>query len=305
MSQRESHTSSTLSGRRGRRGVRWSALALALALAVTAGCLTSCTTAEKSGTPQGDTPVTVIASAAAVPASTVAVSNAGTATLPGYKLVFDEEFDGSKLNLARWATTLPWGSTNHDELQYYRPSALSVGRGMLTITASKRPTGGKPYTSGAISTYHHFAFTYGRAEMRAQVPAGSGLWSAFWLLARTKAGNEEADIMELIGQEPNTVDSVLHYGTMVDKGRALSSFSGPDFSSGWHTFALDWEPGIMIWYIDGVERFRATRNVPSDPMIVIANLTVGGPGSWPGAPDRYTAFPARYKIDYIRVFQHD
>jgi beta-glucanase (GH16 family) len=60
----------------------------------------------------------------------------------------------------------------------------------------------------------------------------------------------------------------------------------------------------MIWYVDGVERYRVTRNVPSDPMIVISNLTVGGPESWSGAPDRYTAFPAHYKIDYVRVFQH-
>ena len=265
--------------------------------------LTSCMAAEESGTPQGVLPVTVIASATPVMASKPPTSAVQAPSIPGYRLVFDDEFSGSKLDGRRWATSLPWGNTNHGEQQYYRPSAVSLGRGVVTITASKRPTGGKPFTSGAISSYRHFAFKYGRAEARCQVPAGAGLWSAFWLLARMKSGNEEADVMEVLGSNPSQGFAVLHYGTMTNKGRALSTYRGPDFSAGWHTFSLDWRPGVMIWYVDGVERYRVTRNVPSDPMIVIANLSVGGADSWAGPPDRYTAFPASLKIDYIRVFQ--
>jgi beta-glucanase (GH16 family) len=59
----------------------------------------------------------------------------------------------------------------------------------------------------------------------------------------------------------------------------------------------------MIWYVDGVERQRVTQGVPSSPMVIIANLAVGGPQSWSGPTDATTSFPAKYKIDYIRVFQ--
>ena len=38
-------------------------------------------------------------------------------------------------------------------------------------------------------------------------------------------------------------------------------------------------------------------------MNIIANLAVGG--TWPGAPNIFTRFPAYLDIDYIRVYQHN
>ena len=198
---------------------------------------------------------------------------------------------------------MPWGRWTPGEQQYYSPSALSEHGGMLTITASQHAAGGMPYTSGAISMPASSQFTYGYVEARLQVPAGRGLWSAFWLLCRTVGVDEEADIMEIIGSKPSEGNAVLHYEVGGVKGRTLQTYQQPDFSAGFHTFAVDWEPGEMTWYVDGVRRFKTTRNIPERPMTVIANLSVGGPTVWPGAPDRYTPFPAQYKIDYIRVYQ--
>ena len=290
------------SGSRARLGARFVAAALTFALVSAALVLSSCAPAERSGTPLGDTPVTVITSAAPNPISTSATTGPQAAGRPGYRLVFDDEFSDPNLNTARWITSLPWGHTNHTEQQYYEASALSQSDGVLTITASKRASHGKPYTSGAISS-KDFRFAYGYAEIRAQVPAGDGLWSAFWLLARSRTGNEEADIMELLGSDPSKGYAVLHYGTMTNKGKWLGTYRQSDFSNGFHTFALDWQPGSMTWYVDGVKRYEVTRDVPSNAMVIIANLTVGGPDSWSGAPDRYTPFPSQYKIDYIRVYQ--
>jgi beta-glucanase (GH16 family) len=74
---------------------------------------------------------------------------------------------------------------------------------------------------------------------------------------------------------------------------------------GFHTFAVDWEPDHIVWYVDGVERRRLTANIPSNPTYLIANLSVGSPGSWAGPPNRYTVFPAQLKIDYIRVYKRN
>ena len=38
------------------------------------------------------------------------------------------------------------------------------------------------------------------------------------------------------------------------------------------------------------------------PVYLLANLAVGGAGSWPGVADP-SAFPATMSIDYIRVYQ--
>jgi beta-glucanase (GH16 family) len=62
-----------------------------------------------------------------------------------------------------------------------------------------------------------------------------------------------------------------------------------------------WQPDRLVWYIDGVERYRTSDHVPAEPMYLIANLAVGG--NWPGAPDNTTVFPADLEIDYIAVWQ--
>jgi beta-glucanase (GH16 family) len=82
-----------------------------------------------------------------------------------------------------------------------------------------------------------------------------------------------------------------------------TAYTGPDFSAGEHTYALDWSADQLVWYIDGVERKRERNaaHIPHDPMYLIANLAVGG--DWPGPPDPTTVFPNMLNIDYIRVWQ--
>jgi beta-glucanase (GH16 family) len=303
MSHHEADTMSTQPPHRGRHSVCRSAALGALAIA-SLTLVVSCGPLTGSRKTASETSATVIATASVVPSIPVSALEPRFApTKPGYHLVFNDEFAGPQVSDTRWEPTLPWGNTNRDELQYYTPDALNQHDGVLTITATKENLNGKAYTSGVISSHQRFEFRYGYTEIRAQVPAGAGLWSAFWLLAPVPGSNEEADVMEILGSDPAKGYAVLHYGTTANKGKSIATYRGPDFSAGFHTFALDWEPDRMIWLVDGVERYRVTQNIPASPMYLIANLTVGGPNSWSGPPNRYTQFPAQFKIDYIRVFQ--
>jgi beta-glucanase (GH16 family) len=264
--------------------------------------LAACIPGNEAGAKSG--PVTVITT----PSPTATTQppepqGSGVAEKLGYRLVFRDDFDGGRLDRAKWQTELPWGRTNKDEQEYYADSAVVVRDGKLTITASKRPSHGKQYTSGVVTTANSFAFKYGYTEMRAKVPAGAGYWSAFWLLTRNHQVFDEIDIVEQVGSDPHKAYTVLHYGTEGKRGKSLHFYRGPDFSAGFHTFGLDWQPGLLVWYIDGVERYRVTQHVPKDPMYLIANLTVGGPDSWSGPPNRYTEFPGELVIDSIRVYQ--
>jgi beta-glucanase (GH16 family) len=235
---------------------------------------------------------------------TAFASAAGT-TAPagpaGKTLIFDDEFNAPRLDFTKWITRLEWGRTSPPELEYYSPSAFVFGGGKLWIQAQKKSSHGMPYVSGIINSYTKFQFTYGYVEARVQVPAGKGLWPAFWLLSST-GSIDEIDIMEILCDKPRTAYLTMHYldGNGKPQGPG-TSYRGPNFSAGYHIFAVDWEPGLVIWYIDGVERFRLAHNVPTVPMYVMANLAVGG--NWPGSPDKFTHFPAYYKIDYIRVYQ--
>jgi beta-glucanase (GH16 family) len=218
-------------------------------------------------------------------------------------LVFDEEFSGTQLNTSNWATEYRWGPTNDPELQYYSPDALELSNGVLRIKADRRSMGGMDYTSGMIASYDRFTFTYGYVEIRAKLPAGQGLWPAFWMLLNDNNKTGEIDVFELLGYQPNTVYLTYHFpdssGNSQNEG---SSFTGPNFSQSFHIFGVDWEADKIVWYVDGVERYRATNNIPNGPMYLIANLAVGG--NWPGNPDATTPFPAYYEIDYIRVYKH-
>lgn len=216
-------------------------------------------------------------------------------------LLFAEEFDGRGLDKARWQTEMVWGRVTNGQLERYEPSSLAVEDGRLEIVA-REVEGAHPYASGVVATFDRYEFTYGYVEIRARMPEGRGLWPAFWLAAADTDSRSEIDVVEFLGHEPDTVHMTMHYDDEADEHHEpQETYRGTDFTDGYHTFAVDWRPGEVVWYIDGVERARQTEGVPDEPMYLIANLAIGG--SWAGTPDDTTKFPASYSIDRIRVYE--
>lgn len=226
-------------------------------------------------------------------------------------LAFADDFGGTALDPAKWRTCYPWspadGCTNasNNELQWYRPDAVTVHDGRLLITAGRAVPGlfreGKRfgYSSGLITTAHSFQMTYGYVEVRAQLPAGRGLWPAFWMLPVDQSWPPEIDILEAIGQRPN--EAILTYhGTTSDEPQAIVPVA--DLSAGMHTFAVDWRVEGIVWLIDDQEVFRVEAPVTAKPMYLLANLAVGG--TFPGSPDASTVFPASLVVDYIRAWTY-
>jgi beta-glucanase (GH16 family) len=254
------------------------------------------------------------------------------------KLTFADEFDAFRRwdGRAGWDTaggpqwagrvnaagTLPY----NNELQWYvdpagaaeagrpaLPNPFGVVDGVLHVTArpadpALRPTiGGQSYTSGIITTEHAFSQTYGYFEIRAEVPAGRGLWPAFWLLPTDGSWPPELDVMEVLGHDTSTLHTTVHSrvaGTRpswVGHFESTAATTVPDTASDFHTYGALWGPDRIAWYFDGREVFSAA--TPPDmnkPMYMVANLAVGG--DWPGRPDASTSFPATLKIDYIRAY---
>ena len=226
---------------------------------------------------------------------------------PGWKLTFQDEFDGADVDATRWVKRYKWGQAQiNSELQAYVDDAFQLAGGVLTIVGDKRTAtyAGQTfqYASGVLCSVHEQ--TYGYFEARLKVPAGQGMWPAFWLLGAVgTSGVNEIDVHEILGNAPSTVYMTVHWGTDYAAGHKSdgSSWVGPDFSAGFHVFGLEWRPDAIIWTIDGVEHKRHTGDgIPQVPMYVILNLAIGG--GWPGAPDATTPFPASYQIDYVRAY---
>ena len=228
-----------------------------------------------------------------------------------WRSVFRDEFSAGTLNPV-WHTAQWWDRTvtvvGDGELQAYAPSGASVSNGMLHLTARKDSSYGVPYVGGMVMTGGNdsdsneprFSFLYGYMEVRAKLPTGQGMWPAIWMMpASYNDGNGELDVLEVIGSEPQHANFHLHrHGG--DEGHG---WTGPDFSKGFHTFGVDWQPDHVSWYVDGVERARSTDKslICPEAMYPILNVAVGG--DWAGAPDSTTVFPATMDVDYVRVWQ--
>jgi beta-glucanase (GH16 family) len=226
---------------------------------------------------------------------------------PGWQLTFQDEFDGSAVDATRWGKRYKWGEAQiNSELQAYVDDAFQLGNGILTILGEQRPASyaGQTfqYASGVLCSV--LEQKYGYFEARLKVPAGQGMWPAFWLLGKVGApGVNEIDVHEILGNDPSKVYMTVHWGTDYDAGHLSdgTSWSGPDFAADFHVFGLEWNPDSIIWTIDGVERKRHTGDgVPQVEMYIILNLAIGG--SWPGPPASTTPFPGLYQIDYVRAY---
>ncbi len=220
--------------------------------------------------------------------------------LCGQHLVFSDNFDAPAINDKVWNTSYPSGK---EELQYYSPNAFSFKNGWLIITANNN--GGsddQKYTSGIITTQGKFQPTYGYFEIRAKIPHGQGLFPAFWLLPASGKWPPELDVFEFLGQNPYTVHMSSHWSdTSGNLRNQTQSHNGPDYSNGFNTYAIDWEPDKITWYVNGIERYSTTEGVPHEPMFLLIDLAVGG--VWAGPPNNKTQFPSYLAVDYVKVYQ--
>src|ERR1022692_3973715 len=179
---------------------------------------------------------------------------ASPAERPGWKPAFDDEFNGSGLDLKKWNPNDPWGWARNKELQAYVTNAFEVRGGVLRIKAEKREAfySGKQrsITSGMMTTYGKFSQEYGRFEIRCRVPKGKGMWPAFWLLPDPLGWPPEIDVLEILGHEPDKIYMTHHFRDEQKKrGSHGGSWSGPDFSAEFHGFAIEWSPQAIVWFV--------------------------------------------------------
>jgi beta-glucanase (GH16 family) len=254
----------------------------------------------------------------------------------GWELLWSDEFDGpagSPPDPANWTPEIGDGTVNqipgwgNDELQYYTDDPANVrhdGDGHLVIevhevedpspeTGLQCYYGPCEYTSARLLTWHKQEFEYGRIEARVKVPGGAGYWPAFWSLGTDidevpwpRAG--EIDIMEFVGREPHEVFGTIH-GPGYSGGQSFGGTTQTEVPvpEGFHTYAIEWGPGEIVWEFDGQRYHEA---VPADvapnewvfdkPFFLLLNVAVGGNFGGPVAAD--TVFPQQMLVDHVRVW---
>lgn len=263
-----------------------------------------------------------------------APAHAQSVNLRGYHLTYDYEadsFDPTQLRVNApagaltttiehgWRTFADGGAD--EQVQCYEDNSYGADpfallpNGTLQITASPGinatcpgPAGNimTEYVSGIVTTQGNFSQTYGYFEMRAKMPAGAGMWPAFWLAAASGAEFPEIDTVEAFGAtnpangQGGTNQVYWNVHSANSAGNSIGNWVTvpANITRGFHAYGVLWQTNDITWYFDGKQ--IAKTPTPSDanvPMFMIANISVGG--SWAGPPNNDTG---RMQIDYIRAF---
>jgi beta-glucanase (GH16 family) len=238
-----------------------------------------------------------------------------------YEQVWSDEFSGaagSTVNETYWHGENGTGSEQglrgwgNNERQYYKfENATQDGNGILEIKATTTGAsetncyyGPCEWYSSRIATKGQVSFLYGRLEARIKGAPGLGTWGAFWTL-----GTDidtilwpwcgEIDVTELVGKSPNSVLGYIHGPGGGSRGQTFDL--GSDWSQEYHTYAVDWLPDQVVWYVDG-QKFSVI-NREGKPWAygkqhyILLNLAMGGNLGGSIDPDLTDAV---MKVDYVR-----
>jgi beta-glucanase (GH16 family) len=254
--------------------------------------------------------------------------------LLGYKLVWSDEFQTSgKPDNKKWG--YEQGFQRNHELQWYQDDNAFCENGLLVIEGRREqklnPTfipGSKDwktkrkninYTSSCLTSKQDWK--YGRFEIKARIKTEAGLWPAIWFLGVEGQwpSNGEIDLMEYYD------DKILAnacWGTKKafnakwDSSKTpMTHFNNPNWDKKFHIWRMDWDKDFIKLYLDDellntIDLKKAinstTKFGPKEPFqqnqYLLLNLAIGGQN---GGDPKATAFPTRYEIDYVRIYQEN
>ena len=236
------------------------------------------------------------------------------------KPVWQDEFDYKGLpDTKNWGYDIGGNGWGNQEKQYYTNDLKNarVEDGKLIIEAHKETFGSNGYTSARLVSKGKGDFLYGRFEIKAKLPKGTGTWPAAWMLPTVQTygtnywpDNGEIDIIEHVGFDQNRIHGNVHtkafnHSIGTNKGNNVM-ISG--VSEEFHVYACEWTPDKITLEIDGNVYFTfassgSWEQWPFDRKFhLLLNIAVGGAwGGQKGIDD--TIFPQKMEIDYVRVFE--
>jgi len=247
----------------------------------------------------------------------------------------DDEF----INTVNWTMlSTPWKQWGQEQFQ---PNSQYVsidpsGTGTLKLKMTKSPdgNGGFNYFTGGLTTGGQTGghdYPYGFYEIKCKVPKGKGIWPAFWLYGKdlnnpfcnipgTEGHSEEIDILENSDMVNDdywgynwhfTYDDCSVYSksntTIINNIVYPAELPLPNISTStsYHTYAVEWLPGILVFYFDGEPMVEALYEnyIPHHDRKEI-NITFQiQPEGNSLSPDATTPYSAEYLVDYVHVYE--
>ncbi len=234
-------------------------------------------------------------------------------------LVWSDEFDAAgTLNApsgSNWGYQLGAGGWGNNEVQTYTDTRANswVDNGTLKVKAVKA---NGSWTSARLRGINKQEWTYGYMEAKIKLPAGNGVWPAFWMMPTDSVYDSwprsgEIDIMEY---SPGTVGVNQVYGT-VHFGESIAAHAYPSIgkkeiptaTSEFHRYGVEWTDDSISWFVDGVPvgiPYRKTGDWKVWPFDqdfhFILNVAMGGNLGGSISPSLTQAI---MEVDYVRVYR--
>ncbi len=240
-----------------------------------------------------------------------------------WELVFHDDFNDKKLNTKKWsrieyeqADHFPdWKKYQSRDKKLLKMSGKSIilrGRYGKYRTMSNQKKPQETIACAGIYTKNTFTFQYGRVEVRARFDCVQGCWPAIWMLpvkGSWPAGGE-IDILEHLNFD-KIVYQTLHINDSNGKHRPIGSrptLKGD--TEGYHTYAVEWTPEAITFYLDGEQTGRYDKSISSHWPFDKENhefyllIDQQAEGAWAGKADRDTLRKkgAALEVDYVKIY---
>lgn len=224
-----------------------------------------------------------------------------TAKSMGYKLVWEDQFNGNELDTTKWNVR----GVGPRRIGFNSAEAVKVEDGCLKLYALKK---GDRILGSAIGSAKHFNPKYGYFECRAQLQQSSGVWAAFWMQSPDIAKGEdpskygaEMDIFEFFKEiGSDTITHAIHwaYGPHMQSIGPMKSYL-KGLSEGFHTYGFEWTSQKYSFFIDGYKFHEETRGISNIPEYLILSMEL--PEKLENLAE--TIFPDVFMVDYVSVYQ--
>ncbi|WP_221390398.1 family 16 glycosylhydrolase [Dyadobacter sp. NIV53] len=249
-----------------------------------------------------------------------------------WKLVWADEFNvNGKPDPKNWKAEQ--GFVRNHEYQWFQDDNAYCKDGKLIIEAKREKVKNpgfvanstnwkenraySEYTSSSIITAGKQSWQYGRFEIKAKIDIRSGMWPAFWTLGKHGEWpeNGEIDIMEYYR---GTILANAVWGSMEKwkgiwntKKKPVAEFNDPGWSDKYHIWRMDWDEKSIKLYVDDslmnsidLEKTYNAKGPKTNPFrqphYILLTLAIGGDN---GGDPSQTTFPAKFEVDYVRVYQ--
>lgn len=243
------------------------------------------------------------------------LSAALQAQTPRYRLVWQDDFKGRRLDNSSWAK-IPRGLSAWNRHMSDHESLYAVRRGKLILHGRVNdgiaPTDTARYITGGVFTKGLRTVCHGKVEVRAKLEGAQGAWPAIWMLpadAQWPYGGE-IDIMERLNHDTKVYQTIHTQYTYIlgHEDEPPHGSTAPIDPKGYNIYAVEILPDSLVFSVNGQHTFTYPRIQTQEPgqfpfgtpFYLLIDMQVEGTWVGPAKPEEY---PVEMKVDWVRMYE--